>query len=84
MYAHRLLFTNANHDEDNDRDEEQDVWSSTIPRYSTNGLQMPGSDVALGNSKRKKKKKQVPCSQEAYSQGMGQKISTQEELKTVT
>lgn len=56
MYAHRLLFTNANHDEDNDRDEEQDVWSSTIPRFSTNGLQMPGSDVALGNSKRKKKR----------------------------
>lgn len=34
--------------------EEQDVWSATIHRYSTNGLQMPGSDVALGNSKRKK------------------------------
>lgn len=57
MYAHRLLFTNANHDEDKDRDAEQDLWSSTTPRYSTNGLQMPGSDVALGNSKRKKKKK---------------------------
>lgn len=64
--------------------EEQDVWRSTVHIYSTNGLQMPGSDVAMGNSRRKKKKKQVPCSQEAYSQGMGQKIITQEELKTVT
>lgn len=56
MYAHRLLFTNANHDEDKDRDAEEDLWSSTTPRYSTNGLQMPGSDVALGNSKKKKNK----------------------------
>lgn len=35
--------------------EEQDVWRSTVHIYSTNGLQMPGSDVAMGNSRKKTK-----------------------------
>jgi hypothetical protein len=84
MHDHKRLFNNADSSEDNGsvlraKDRKCGVQSFTD---STNVVQMPGSDAEPWETAGGGVGREGPlCSGSLYSQGIGQKISTQDELE---